>query len=335
MAHPATEALDTGLDVNEAAEGISDLDIFDDILDELDPNQAPDDEDQASPDDDEDGDETESQEDADDDQQDQDTELETTQSIQPPVTMSEEDRAFFNQASPELQNWMLKREADRDKGFQAKATELAASKRELAQAQRQITEDRLQFSTNLSDHLLQRLQNNQPNRELNNPNSPYYNPGLFNQQVQQYQNDHAQYQRVKHSEEQLKVQRAQQAETELKEMQAQRNETLTKDLPGWANPEYQKKLSDYAKSYKYTDELINEATAEDYIILSKAMKYDELMAAKPGKQDAVKKLPKYQKPGAKSSETVQSRKLNSAKNKFRKSGRVEDAAVVLEQFIDD
>tara|TARA_Y100000588_G_C14277448_1_gene935071 strand:- start:6738 stop:7772 length:1035 start_codon:yes stop_codon:yes gene_type:complete len=152
-------------------------------------------------------------------------------------------------------------------------------------------------------------------------------------------------------EAQEKVQRLQQEQqnAQQKAHQAQQQQwadtvksehaALVEKLPDWGKPDAQRelagKLRDYAKGQGYQDaEIDTLVDHRSFIVLNKARLYDELQGSDV-KAKKLKNKPRVIRGGKGVTKTAEAKqKRTSQKNRLKKSGRVEDAAALFEDFID-
>ena len=152
-------------------------------------------------------------------------------------------------------------------------------------------------------------------------------------------------------EAQEKVQRLQQEQqnAQQKAHQAQQQQwadtvktehaALVEKLPDWGKPDAQRelagKLRDYARGQGYQDaEIDTLVDHRSFIVLNKARLYDELQGSDV-KAKKLKNKPRVIRGGKGSTKTAEAKqKRTSQKNRLKKSGRVEDAAALFEDFID-
>lgn len=80
----------------------------------------------------------------------------------------------------------------------------------------------------------------------------------------------------------------------------------------------------------YTPEEIKWASARDLAVVYRANKYDELMAKKPA---VAERVVKTAKPGSGSTPVSKATEVTRAKQRLAKTGRVEDAASIIERML--
>lgn len=128
----------------------------------------------------------------------------------------------------------------------------------------------------------------------------------------------------------------QQAELQRQEQQkkivAVEQEKLSQLVPEWLSPDFQKSVIDYARNQGYDDDSLNTiSTARDIAMLNKARLYDELVSkkatVKKKRQPIVKKKVKASSPAT--AQTRKARAVKEQRQKLKRSGSVNDAALAL------
>lgn len=128
----------------------------------------------------------------------------------------------------------------------------------------------------------------------------------------------------------------QQAELQRQEQQkkivAMEQEKLSQLVPEWLSPDFQKSVIDYARNQGYDDDTLNTiSTARDIAMLNKARLYDELVSkkatVKKKRQPIVKKKVKASSPAT--AQTRKARAVKEQRQKLKRSGSVNDAALAL------
>lgn len=141
-------------------------------------------------------------------------------------------------------------------------------------------------------------------------------------------------------EEQTKVQEAEAASQRkaFGEYLAQQRELLQEKLPEWQKPEVAKKekaeLVAYAKDQGFSDEdLAQIVDHRALIVLRKAMLYDKAQKNRPNVQKKIETV-MATKPGVPGKSTPrQVSEMTRSKQRLAKTGRVEDAAAVIEKML--
>lgn len=138
--------------------------------------------------------------------------------------------------------------------------------------------------------------------------------------------------------EQQRIAQTQQAEQQqaLQKHIASEAEKLNAAIPELASPkgdEIRKQIREYAKSQGWSDrELGSVYDHRAVLTLYKAMKFEQLQKSKPEIQKKVQQAPKMLKSGT-SAPPTQSQQDKQLAQRLRQSGKVKDAAALLERFL--
>lgn len=256
--------------------------------------------------------------------------------IEPPNSLTAEEKEAFKKLSREAQEFTLRRITDAEKGIQTKAQEAAQAKRQAQQeAMQQVAEIRHQQAEELQRYA-QLLLVPKPTAALHRQN-----PQAYFEQLEAHEQSLAQVQRVQQDAQKAQAERDQYIQAlEQQDAQAFR-ETLQTEYPEFLDdqngPKVRQELTATAKELGYPDDLINNANATDILALrkvaelkAKADKYDRAMAKKMEGVRAAKnkKLPKVSKPGSPKAPGTAARKQFEADRAAARRGDV-DAQVRL------
>lgn len=223
--------------------------------------------------------------------------------IDPPVSWDAEAKAKFAELPRETQEYLAKREGERERFVQSKSQEAARAKQEAIQ---QATSELAQIEQGYAQHFQTLAEQMQPQRP--NPALLQHDPAAFYAQQAAYEDGLAQQRQLQQLASQHAEQaRQRQAQIEQAEL-AEQHRIIVENFPEYADPttgpELQRKLSAVAKRLGYPDELISQARAQDILAMrnvadafDKADKYDALMKQKMAKVREAKGLPKVAKPG--------------------------------------
>jgi hypothetical protein len=252
--------------------------------------------------------------------------------IDAPVSWDAEQKEVFSTLPPEAQKIVVAREGERDKGFQAKATELADEKRVMSEERQAMNIERQNYAQTLSDKIGEQLK--EPNIDLINPNSANYNPELYHGEKTQFDNLVGMQQQAKQQVDYYAIEAKKTDDANKKAFWDERSNLLSKSLPEFiGDAQYRDSVITYAKGLGYTDEgLQNSATEQDIVTINKAMQYDKIIAAKVGVGDKLKVVPKVVKPGTRQVEPVATRRNKANMKAHKKSGNVASAAKLLEDM---
>jgi len=95
-----------------------------------------------------------------------------------------------------------------------------------------------------------------------------------------------------------------------------------------------KEIRSYGKELGFTDEELGSVYDSRHVLtLHKAMMYDKLQKAKPSVTKKVSQAPKMLQAGTGGNKVTESDVVRQQSNRLRQSGKISDAASVLEQFL--
>lgn len=231
-------------------------------------------------------------------------EVEELPDIEPPNSLTAEEKEEFKSLPREAQEILTRRVGALEKGFQSKAQQAANAERtaqhaaaeQLAQIEREYAQ---QFQ-----QIAQQFQAQRPDPRLLSTDPQAYSQQLFAYEQSEAQRSHAQQQAEAYA--QQAAQREQQIERAQQQQEAQiLNESFPEYFDQTTGPALQQELTATAKALGYTDELISQARATDILAMReangwrlKAEKYDALQKGKMAKVRAAKGKPKMATPGA-------------------------------------
>lgn len=253
--------------------------------------------------------------------------------IPAPISWSKEQKDIFDALPPDAKLVIVERERERDKGFQVKATEVAAERKELQALEQQMIEERQMYAENISERIAANMV--PPDEGLLNPSSPGYNPAEYYAQKENYDTLAAQHGEMQQRAQSYQALFEHNNQFAMMEHMQENEHVLNQTVPGWADMAERHQVIDYGGHYGFAPNEIQSASPEEVMLLSKAMRFDELMAQKPDVQQQVKRAPKVQKPGAKSKHSANKRTLANAQKKLKRSGSIDDAAAVLSHIMKD
>lgn len=223
--------------------------------------------------------------------------------IDAPVSWDAEAKEKFAELPRDVQEYVAKREGERERFVQSKSQE-AAQARQTAISQ--ATAELAQIEQGYAQHFQSLAEQIAPQRP--NPALLQSDPMAFYAQQANYENAVAQ-QRELQQRAELHVQQAQaRAHQAAQAEQAEQHRIIVEQFPEYADPttgpKLRAELSAIAKELGYPDELIGQARASDILAMkkvsdfkAKADKYDALMSKQMAKVRAAKGLPKVAKPG--------------------------------------
>lgn len=223
--------------------------------------------------------------------------------IDPPVSWDAEAKAKFAELPRETQEYLSKREGERERFLQQKSQEATRARQEAEQAAHQQL---AQYDAQVAQQLQSYAEQLQPQRP--NPALLQSDPMAFYAQQANYEAAVAQ-QRELQQQAQLFAQQAQARAQQIEQQHnAEQHRIIVENFPEYADPttgpELQRKLTAVAKEMGYSDELIGQARASDILAMKQAaqwrddaLKYRALQAKKMEKVRAAKGLPKVATPG--------------------------------------
>ena len=143
---------------------------------------------------------------------------------------------------------------------------------------------------------------------------------------------------VQEEQNNLQLKQQQEAQTKWQEELARQQDIMAQRLPDWNDPSKGPKLKQSIKTFAvkkgFTEQEVNSLIdARSVDVLHKAMLYENLLDAKISKKKA-KIVPKVTKPGTGTTKgEVNSEKVKQQRARLRKTGKVGDAAKLLEGLI--
>jgi hypothetical protein len=235
--------------------------------------------------------------------------------IEPPVSWDAEAKERFAKLPREDQEYLAKREGERERFVQTKSQEAVRAKQDAEQSAQQSL---AQYDAQMAQQYQQLAAQFAP--QAPDPSLLRFNPEAFYAQEAEYRTKTAQQQELQ-QQAQLLAQQAQARAAQIEQAQiAEQHRIIVENFPEYADPttgpELRNKLTAAAKRIGYSDELIGQARAQDILALrtvsealEKADKYDALQKGKMEKVRAAKGKPPVQtRPGvAQTPDAVRSR----------------------------
>ncbi len=253
-------------------------------------------------------------------------EEEPVSQLAPPNSMSAEEITHFESLSPEMQHFVTRREAERGVYFQREQNELAAGRKEVEAMRSQFTQ---QLNTQAA-HLQQIV-----GQEVAPPD-----PALRNNDPDAYDSQMATYVHTVHQKNQAQTKldevKAYQR-VEMEKFQNQQAVEVAQLIPELSDPvkgpALQNEIRVFAEKSGYSREALANTTAQDAVILHKAMLYDQMKSSgkKIVKTAPKKAAPKTAKSGA-SKGVGGSKKAKVQALRKRLKGGDDQAAVDLFQM---
>lgn len=255
--------------------------------------------------------------------------------IEPPVSWDAAAKAEFAALSPALQATVAKRESDRERFVQAKATE-AAQHRKAAEA---VTAEYTQLHRQFAEQLDTYAQQFQPQRP--NPAMIATDPVGYSQAMAYYEQDKAQREEIEQQSAQARQRAASVEQYQAQQQQQADHEMLLEAIPEWGDHSKQTEILASvvaaARELGWPDDLIQQARPHDILAVRKAAewkaksdKWDQLNKSKMEPVRAAKSLPKVSRPGAAQPKgSARAQGLQDDLTRLRSSGDVRDAAVAF------
>lgn len=271
----------------------------------------------------------------------EDDEAEELPPIEAPISWTAEEKERFNGLPRETQEFISKREGEREKFVQTKA-------QEAAQAQRHATKQAAEYLTQVQQEAAEQLEwfAQQLNVSEPNPELIATNPALYAQQKRAYDHYTAQRDQAQQQAQHARQQAHEYQSVLQQQEQEQFHQLLTTELPEFfdekVGPQLKEQMTATAKTLGYSDDEIFRADARQIIALkritdikAKAAKYDALMAKKMERVRAGKsKLPPVSKPGAAKSPGAGANAQYQADRKAMRGGDKEATTRVLSALLD-
>jgi hypothetical protein len=223
--------------------------------------------------------------------------------IEAPVSWDAEAKERFAKLPREDQEYLSKREGERERFVQQKSQEAARAKTETQQAAlQQLAEIERGYAQHI-EQLASRFNVPEPDMAL-----LAENPALYAQQARAYQNAQAQQRQLQQQAQELAEQAQQREAYAEQQHHAEQHARLVEAFPEYLDPttgpKLQQELSTAARELGYSAELIAQARADDILAMktanewrNDALRYRALMAKKMEKVRAAKGLPKVATPG--------------------------------------
>jgi len=239
--------------------------------------------------------------------------------IEAPVSWDAEAKAKFAELPRDVQEYVSKREGERERFVQQKSQEATRAKTDALQ---QATSELAQIEQSYAQQFQQLAA--QLNPQAPDPAILRINPEAFYAQEAEYRAKIAQQQQLQQQAQQFAEQaKAREAQAE-QAFHAEQHRAIVENFPEYLDPttgpKLRAELSAVAKELGYPDELIGQARAQDILAMrkvselkAKADKYDALQSKKMEKVRAAKGLPKVAKPGvSQGSDQIRANRANAA-----------------------
>jgi hypothetical protein len=260
-----------------------------------------------------------------------------------PTSWPSEMAETWKSLPPETQDFIVKREGERDAAVNAKFQE-AANLRKANEAEINEAKTNRQRFAEAADFLMSMVQPQKPPASMLNPNSSDYNPDAYHLGSRRYEEQVGLLQTV--AQQRSEIAQQEQAESEraraqrVAEINSKHMPDLEKLVPDISDPAKADTafhgLALYALNQGVPEETeLSAFTAVELKLLAKAQKYDEMMAAKAKVQPkAPKPAAPVVKPGvATPRAAVEQHKRKQAFERLGREGSIEAGAAVWKNFL--
>jgi uncharacterized protein (DUF3084 family) len=263
----------------------------------------------------------------------QQAEAETEQAEETPPETPQKKTYKLKAAGQELEvdEDELVKGYQRHQDYKAKTTEIAEQRRKLeadaqaVQAERQQYIPQLQsLITNLQDVIGNEFQ------DIKNPADLLKLQAEDPLRFQRWQALQAVAQHAHAQREHLTAEQRRQQESAHKAYLAEQDSLLVEKEPAFKEAKTRKALASYLKETGFSDDEIGQlADHRTALVAYEAMQYRKMKNAKPEEKVVAKQAPKVVKPGAAQTQTKGEGEFAAAKDRLRKSGKLQDAAAAF------
>ncbi len=241
----------------------------------------------------------------------------------PPISMSADEQEKFRGLPPEAQEYLVRREQDRERHFSSKGNEMAEQRRAIEAEQAETSTMKAQLKEALSHWATSEM--------------PLPDISLATEDPIEYSRQFAVYNQVKEQREiaQRELQGIQQAEqqaSEAKQREWINNEAdkLKQLIPEFADPQkasaLQQSIKEYAnRSYGIAPEQLSQLDALSIAVLNKARLYDATQASAAKLKTKAKPAPKSAAPGTPKGTNTKARVVEN----FEKNPSVDTLAAMF------
>lgn len=217
----------------------------------------------------------------------------------------------------------------RQSDYTRKTQEAAALRKESEAVQQAVAQERQRYAEALQFFESQIPQPAPPAPELLDED-----PVEYIRQKDAYDRANAQRQAAAVERQRVEQQTAAEREQAAQALIRQESEKLAERIPEWREPEQRASLvrdiQQEMRDRGFSDAEIGQlAYAHHFEVVRDAMAYRKMMAKKPAVEKKVRDAPKVVKPGTATNRNSQQEEQAKARQRLRKSGRVEDAAAAI------
>ena len=271
---------------------------------------------------------------ADDDGEEQDDEQDDepdTPAIEPPASLTADEKARFAQLPPEAQRMLSEVETRRNQQVQQATTNAANAQRE---AQAAAANAQMEAARTYADQYRQFVTSYAPAEP--DPNLAYTNPQLYIQHKAQYDAEMAQHSKIVQQIDAMKAQADQHFSIQQQEWSRQQAAELMK-VPEFADPTkrgpFLETLSNIGMELGFTPEAMADASASEILALKRAAEWkadsEKLKALQGRKMQRVRDAKSTKPNTAQPVGAGKARLRNDTMQRVRQSGDVNDAAAAI------
>lgn len=257
--------------------------------------------------------------------------------IEPPISWKAEAKERFKALTPELQQYVVERESERERGIQQAAKEQLDAKKAYdaevakAAAERKAYADNLSavihVATTANPKLAEWQARDWEKYARENPLEAQGEWFAYNKAMGAINQARAEHARVQQQDRQAQ-------EQNLNAQRLKAHETLTQKLDFWADTEkrkaFQTDLRTWGKTEGYTDEEINNIEDPRAMLMArKAMMYDKLMAEQSTIAEKKKPLPTGKVLKTQATDAVADPKADKLRKVAARTGRLDDQAAAI------
>ncbi len=209
-------------------------------------------------------------------------------------------------------------------------TQAAAEQRKAAEAElRAVAEERQRYAQTL-EYFSQQL----PQAAPPSPDLLDSDPVEYLKQRDAFERSAAQRNMAAAELQRVHEQQRQDAQRRFIEVRQAEEQALVEKLPEWREEakakEGKAQVAKYLKDAGYSDEQLSTLVDHRSVIIArKAMLYDQMVARKPAVENKVRNAPPVLKPGVAKQGNGEAERALAARDRLKKTGRVEDAAAAI------
>lgn len=255
--------------------------------------------------------------------------VESQGTIEPPKFLSDQERAAFSGAPPEIQQWIIQRHNDQESAFTKKSQEIAEA-RKTAETEKAALDQRRQELEQAFAAIPQEKppHSDEQLAELKASDEVSWTVAMTENAAFERKQEALKAEQAKLHKERLDAFATEQAKAIQEAAQK-----LPELIPEWKDEAVATKekaeVAQYLSSLGYSDDMISGLSDPVAIaVTNKARKWDALQASKVVKLGKVKAAPKMGAPGSPEGK-VTNDALKKAQEKAKKTGKVDDVGAAL------